>query len=243
MQQESNKIDHTATVAETRSIHEAANSPAANSTETSTLTESANANSNTNYDSKSNNTKEESRRIPTDAELLTTNQRRMFKATDYLLGGVLGFMLCRLAFHLLDSPEVLEEVVKAAEEDELIQAKVGSPLKTSMLWSGNVNETNASLVIPISGPKGTATIHARAFYDNHFKAWKLMLLQASFDDTEGAQKHTLVIPERFVVRPRYVSPEEALRIKKKHDDMIAKMAELHAKKPTKQQEEGVPQQA
>lgn len=180
---------------------------------------------------------QKSHRAPTDDELLTVGQRRFFHITDWLLGGFLGLMVGKLLQHLLDWPDVLDECVAAASEDELIQSKVGTPVKASFRWSGSVNEHNASLVIPISGPNGTATLHARAFYDTHFKAWKLMLFQVSFDDTEGAQKHSLIIPERFIVRPRYVSPEEALRIRQKHDDMIAKLAESHAKKAAAQQQE------
>jgi hypothetical protein len=159
---------------------------------------------------------------------LTPTQRRLFRWSDLLLGGVAGFLVWQLAAFLLDRPEVLDAVVSAAEEDALIQAKVGSPAKAGLLWSGNVNPTHASLVVPISGPKGSATVHARAFYDKHFKSWKLMLLQASVDGE--AQKHTLLIPDRFVIKPRYVSPEEAERIRKKYEDMQAKMAEHHARR-------------
>ena len=159
---------------------------------------------------------------------LTPTQRRLFRWSDLLLGGVAGFLVWQLAAFLLDRPEVLDAVVSAAEEDALIQAKVGSPAKAGLLWSGNVNPTHASLVVPISGPKGSATVHARAFYDKHFKSWKLMLLQASVDGE--AQKHTLLIPDRFVIKPRYVSPEEAERIRKKYEDMQTKMAEHHARR-------------
>jgi hypothetical protein len=153
---------------------------------------------------------------------------------DVALGVLCGVLLFRVGAFLLDRPPVLSALVEAAEEDELVRAKVGTPIKLSYLpgysWTGNVTEENAQVVLPISGPLGSATLHARALFDHHFKVWKIMVLQLG--DVDGvAQKHTLPIPDRFVIKPRYVSPEEAQRIKKKYDDMQAKMEAIHANKP------------
>lgn len=148
-----------------------------------------------------------------------------------LFGIGLGILLFNLFLFLSDHPDVIDEIVAAAGEDELVQAQIGVPLSEpwgGITWSGNVSETNAQLVIPVQGPKGSGTLHARAFWDAHSKSWKLMLLQASLDSQpESAQKHSLLIPDRLVIKPRYVSPEEAERIRAKYDAMQRAMAEKH----------------
>ena len=149
-----------------------------------------------------------------------------------LLGIFAGVLLWKVVEFVLEHPEALDAVVSAAEGDELIQAKCGSPLKAGWTWSGSVNPTHASLVVPVSGPKGEAIVHARAFYDAHSKSWKMMLLQASVDGE--AQKHTLLIPDQFVIKPRYVSPEEAERIRLKYQTMQQKMAIKHGQPMPKQ---------
>ena len=156
---------------------------------------------------------------------------------DLLFGIGLGILLFNLFLFLSDHPDVIDEVVKAAGEDEMIKAQLGSPLKEpwgGITWSGNVTDSNAQLVVPVQGPKGSGVLHARAFFDGHSKSWKLMLLQATLgSQPESAQKHSLLIPDRLVIKPRYVSPEEAERIRAKYEAMQRAMAEKHGLPPPK----------
>lgn len=152
-------------------------------------------------------------------------------AVAVLFGLVLGVLLFQLLMFLSDHPAVIDDVLSAAAEDELVQAQIGTPLSepwAGVTWSGNVTEHQAQLVIPVQGPKGSGTLHARAMWDAHGKGWKLMLLQTTLgSQPDSAQKHSLMIPDRFVIKPRYVSPAEAERIRAKYESMQRAMAEKH----------------
>ena len=73
-------------------------------------------------------------------------------------------------FRTLSSSDVATEAVARAKANAEVKSLLGEPIETSMWVSGNlsVNEVNgvssgkADLAIPLSGPKGSATLTAVA---------------------------------------------------------------------------------
>jgi len=71
-----------------------------------------------------------------------------------------------VAFMWLRSSDVTKLALTTAESSPALVEYLGSPLKTGLFVSGNIEVTpvagHAELAIPISGPKGTGTIYAEA---------------------------------------------------------------------------------
>jgi hypothetical protein len=83
--------------------------------------------------------------------------------------GCVGLVLVFFAsiFGSLKSSDVCREAVEKARNSDAVKAELGEPIDEGFLVTGNVrvNTTgtgNANLTIPISGPKGSATIFAVA---------------------------------------------------------------------------------
>ena len=62
--------------------------------------------------------------------------------------------------------EVYQQGLARAQANEEVQAKIGEPIEAGFFTSGSIEISGASgradMAIPISGPKGSATIHAVA---------------------------------------------------------------------------------
>jgi hypothetical protein len=69
-------------------------------------------------------------------------------------------------FGALKSSDVYQEAVAKAKENKAVQAAIGTPIQEGFFVNGNINLINqggnANLAIPISGPKGSATVNAVA---------------------------------------------------------------------------------
>lgn len=82
-----------------------------------------------------------------------------------ILGGLL-FAAVFGVFSLLKSSAPYQHAVSAAIANPQVQSALGNPITDGWLMSGNICTTNdsgtASLAIPISGPKGEATIRVLA---------------------------------------------------------------------------------
>jgi len=59
-----------------------------------------------------------------------------------------------------------QEALQRAQNDPRVVAALGSPVKAGLIFSGNIHTENqdgeAKLDIPISGPKGSASLHVVA---------------------------------------------------------------------------------
>ena len=86
-------------------------------------------------------------------------------------------LLVALVFGVIRNTEVYAQAVYAARTDAQVVAALGTPIEEGFLVSGNIEVSDqsgsADLAIPISGPYGSATIHAVAekqrgewFFDN-----------------------------------------------------------------------------
>src|ERR1700737_2574794 len=71
-----------------------------------------------------------------------------------------------VVFRALKSTDVYKDAVAKAKANPAVIEALGSPIKEGMFVSGNTNVNGASgeanLSIPISGPKGKATIYLKA---------------------------------------------------------------------------------
>jgi hypothetical protein len=79
-----------------------------------------------------------------------------------------AFIVCifLLVFSVLKSTDVYKAALERAKSDDRVVGALGSPIRAGMFTSGKINATgpsgDADIGIPISGPKGKATIYAVA---------------------------------------------------------------------------------
>jgi hypothetical protein len=83
-----------------------------------------------------------------------------------LLGSGLVFLILTAVFGALKSSEPYTQALGSAKANDEVKALLGEPIQAGFWVSGNfqVNGSsgNADFSIPISGPKGSATIYATA---------------------------------------------------------------------------------
>ena len=79
--------------------------------------------------------------------------------------GVAGIIV--FVFSVIKSTWVYTEAMRRAQANPQVVARLGTPIESGWLISGNVNTKNeggeAHLSIPIHGPRGGATIYLDAF--------------------------------------------------------------------------------
>ncbi|MCL4395012.1 MAG: cytochrome c oxidase assembly factor 1 family protein [Chloroflexi bacterium] len=95
-----------------------------------------------------------------------------------IVGGV--FYLIMGSFK--SSPVYLEAMKAAQANPDVVQA-LGSPIQSGLLVTGSISEQgisgDASLVIPISGPRGNGTLYASARKGNG--VWRFYTLAVQVD--------------------------------------------------------------
>ena len=69
-------------------------------------------------------------------------------------------------FGIMKSSDVYKEALAEATTNEIVIEALGTPIEPGLVISGNINVSgssgNADIAIPISGPRGEATIYAVA---------------------------------------------------------------------------------
>jgi hypothetical protein len=111
-----------------------------------------------------------------------------------LCGGFVYFVMASLK-----NSDVAHEAMARAQANPLLIEKLGTPIQMGMFVGGSINGTNAegraSLVIPITGPKGTATLFVFAL--KRAGEWRYLTMRASIQGggsvnllKEGEQKPT-----------------------------------------------------
>jgi hypothetical protein len=84
------------------------------------------------------------------------------------VGAIVGFVLLIFSFvmTLMKSSEPFRHGLAEARENPAITAALGEPIQEGSMISGNFQESgptgSASLAIPLSGPKGDATLYVEA---------------------------------------------------------------------------------
>ena len=118
------------------------------------------------------------------------------------LGLILGVVLLVggivfAAMSAMKSSDVYQGALRAAQAHPAAKQRLGEPVKDGWLVSGNVNYTNgsghATFDIPVSGPKGSGTLHVRAV--NPSGPW----MYEKLDLVAGGQ--TVSLLDRNVVQP------------------------------------------
>jgi len=75
-------------------------------------------------------------------------------------------LIAVFVFGTMKSSEPYQGALQISKQSEAVQAKLGAPLKEGFFVSGNINISGpsgeASLEIPISGPKGSGIIYVEA---------------------------------------------------------------------------------
>lgn len=85
-----------------------------------------------------------------------------------LIVGLVGFiaLVMSLVFGIIKSSDVYREAVARAGANPAVEAALGKPVEQGFFMTGNVSVSggagNANLAIPLSGPKGKATLYAVA---------------------------------------------------------------------------------
>lgn len=82
-----------------------------------------------------------------------------------LLVGVAALILT-FVFGLMRSSDAYKDALSRAKANPAVQQAIGTPIEEGLFLAGNINVSGSSgyanLVIPVSGPKGKATIHVVA---------------------------------------------------------------------------------
>jgi hypothetical protein len=95
------------------------------------------------------------------------------------LGVIAVFILVFFVFRLIKSSDVYKEARDRATTDPRVIAVLGEPITTGFWVSGSVKINNdqgtANIDFPISGPKGSARVHAEATRDE--RAWHYNVLR------------------------------------------------------------------
>ena len=100
-----------------------------------------------------------------------------------------------VVFGAMKSSDAYKLAVARAKADPRVTAALGTPISEGMFLSGNTNVNGASgeanLAIPISGPKGKATIYAEATKSAGRWSYSKLVVQVdgggdAIDLTQGA---------------------------------------------------------
>jgi hypothetical protein len=126
------------------------------------------------------------------------------------LGLILGLVLVVgviffAAMSAIKSSDVYQGALRAAQAHPAAKQRLGEPIEDGWLVSGNINYTNgsgnANFNIPVSGPKGSGTLHVRAVSPSG--AWMYEQLDLA---VKGGG--TVSLLDRNVVRPPAAEEDE-----------------------------------
>ena len=102
-----------------------------------------------------------------------------------LFAAFAGTIVC-LVFGMMKSSAAYKDAVSKAKAHPAVQEAIGTPIDEGLFVSGNINVSggsgNANLSIPISGPKGKATVHVVAL--KSAGRWTFSTLVVDIDGTE-----------------------------------------------------------
>ena len=113
-----------------------------------------------------------------------------------LFGAALALLLILVVFvfGMLRNSDPAKMAIQRAEANAVVASRLGTPLKTGIFVSGNVNVDNASghaeLQIPVTGPRGKGTIYLIA--DKRLGRWEFSALEIALNG--DAQRIDLLQP-------------------------------------------------
>lgn len=94
-------------------------------------------------------------------------------------------LIFAFVFSLMKSSDAYKDAVARTRADPAVQAAIGTPIEEGLFVTGNINTSGSSgqadLAIPLSGPKGNATIYLVA--TKSAGAWNFSTLVVEIRDT------------------------------------------------------------
>ena len=103
-----------------------------------------------------------------------------------IAGCVFVVLLVSVVFGFIKSSDAYTEAVSRAQASPAVAEALGTPIEPGFFVTGNINVSGSSgqadLAIPISGPKGSATLYAQA--TKSAGQWSYSLLQVSVSATD-----------------------------------------------------------
>jgi len=95
------------------------------------------------------------------------------------------FGLVFLIFGIMKSSDAYKEAVAQVTTHEVVQDRLGAPIEAGLIVTGNINVNGpsgqASLAIPISGPKGKGRLYVEA--TKSAGQWRFATLMAEIRET------------------------------------------------------------
>jgi len=105
---------------------------------------------------------------------ITPRQAWIIKWGDRFWNAIVVGGVVVSCYYFFQWPDGCQAVVDQSADNPLILDQVGSPIKGSYWWSGNVENDLVKVIIPISGPKGKATLDAVAVRHPATNRWYLV---------------------------------------------------------------------
>jgi hypothetical protein len=130
-------------------------------------------------------------------------QRLLTKHWKTSLTIVLGLAAIGIVsvFWSIGDSDACKMAIAAAQSNPIVKQRLGEPIKRGFFISGNIEVSgpsgHADIAIPVSGPRGKATLYAVA--EKSAGLWKLESLQAGFSD-ESARENLLDTRSNSVVQ-------------------------------------------
>jgi TonB family protein len=103
-----------------------------------------------------------------------------------LLAGVAAIVF--FVFSTIKSSDVYRNAVEQAKANPTVVQELGEPIEEGWYVKGSVEESGAgwaSLEIPISGPKRSATIYAEALRERRGAEWQYTRLEVAIEGIDG----------------------------------------------------------
>ncbi len=101
------------------------------------------------------------------------------------LFGAFGVAIFAFAFKALGESEAAQASLREAQASSVLIEEIGEPMTVGWLVLGNVNVSNdsgqADIIVPIEGPKGTASVHTIGVREGG--VWTMQEMTATVEGT------------------------------------------------------------
>lgn len=99
---------------------------------------------------------------------------------------LLGVAIFALVMSFMNGADACQMSLKAAQESEVMRVELGEPITMGWLVSGSIKINNgdgtADVNVPVSGPKGSASIHTIGTKKDG-GPWSFTKMQATIDSS------------------------------------------------------------
>jgi hypothetical protein len=123
---------------------------------------------------------------PTETEQKQSLLSKHWKRTVAIFAGLMVVLWLVLSV-VIDNSDASKMALAAAQASPVVTQQIGEPIKRGLFTDGSIEMSgstgNADLAIPISGPKGKATLYAVA--RKNAGIWKLETLEVAFNENDA----------------------------------------------------------